>query len=160
MRAVLELPQISAMAGGYQGKLRKQPADQGRDDPQMVTVDDIWLKSVHSRLEIAGKSGLVGVYIRWGKVAEAGAGIGHDIAHASNGKCDVGTVEPNEPAMGPVDTIQPVGPAGLNTGNQKIGVSMLRRLPQHGLNVDAATGGIGSLTEHMQNFQWGVWVHG
>ena len=153
VRAVLELPQVGTVAGGCRGNAWEQPACQGCDDPQVVAVDDIRLKCVHRRREVAGEGGFILVQILFGKVAEPGTRVGHDIAHAHDGKRDVRFTKSDEPAPVVVHAGQLCRPIGLDARHQEIEVSASGRFPQHGLDVDTASGGIGPLAEHVKNLQ-------
>ena len=67
----MKLSQIRAMTGCYHGNIRKKLASQRADNPQLVAVNDIWVKLMNRILKYFGKSRFIFVEVLLGKVAKS-----------------------------------------------------------------------------------------
>ena len=152
MDAILELAQIRSVAGGDHRDMRKKAPHQRTDQPEVMGVDDIRVEFRHRVGQHPLENGFVGIDFGCRQIDKPRAGVGHDIRHAGNPERNIVSVEPHKAALFGRYAVEFRITIGLDAGNHDIVMARGSGLPHHGLQIDAAAGGVRPLTEHMQNF--------
>ena len=139
--------------------MRKKAAGQSGYQPEVMTVDDIRTEDVHGIFQGLCEDPFIDLQFGRCQVPETGAGIGHDIGHAGNGKGDVPPVERHETAPVRPDAVKFGLAVGLNAGDDVVVVAAGGGFAHHGLEIDTAAGGIRPLAEEVEDLERSMGMH-
>ena len=153
MLALHELPEVGGVAGGHQRNIRQNPSGNRTRKPEMVTVQDIGRELQGSVSDRLGKGPFIGGQLFGVQRIKAGAGVGHDIAHARNGKVQIAFGKSDETTAVPVNTGDFGYTVAGDAGDEKIVMTGRRSLADDVLQVKTATGAFRMLTDEMEYLQ-------
>ena len=106
VRTLDKLPQFGRVAGGNHRHFRQDTPRNCAHQPEVMTVDDIDGKCLGNPPDFLCKHLFIPRYRLRRQIAEAGTGVGHDIAHPGNGKIEIAFRETDETAALCPDSIE------------------------------------------------------
>ena len=143
------LAQVARMAERSHCKIGKQLAHPGCEQVEVVAEDHVGLEGAHGRAQAAFERRAELRHHLGRHIAVARGAIGHDVAHAHNGKRQLIALKPHRVhshTLGQHGHV--VGPDAAHNGLLAAQTGASRH---HLREVDAASGGIGLLGTHVQN---------